>query len=210
MINPVAILTTAVALVAANGAAAHDEFAGRDQLRAHSSAFRQEVIRVADGVYVAVGYSASNVTLIQGDGGSIIVDTANNLTDARAIVAAFGERLVRPVKAIIYTHGHPDHTGGAKVFAGEDRPAVYAHRLLVERGMEKVRGTRDGGDAFGMTLPESQYINAGVQMRVGAYTHDGFIPPDHAFDGEQKSLKIAGVPIELLHTPGETGENVAV
>ena len=33
------------------------EFAGREQLRAHSAEFRQEVIKVTDGVYVAVGFS---------------------------------------------------------------------------------------------------------------------------------------------------------
>ncbi|MGH8080065.1 MAG: hypothetical protein ACREP7_05780, partial [Lysobacter sp.] len=56
--------------------AAHDpEFSGRERLRAHSEEFRQQVIQVTDGVYVAVGYSASNITLIQGEHGSIIVDT---------------------------------------------------------------------------------------------------------------------------------------
>lgn len=33
---------------------------------------------MTDGVYVAVGYSASNVILIQGDGGSIIVHTSTD------------------------------------------------------------------------------------------------------------------------------------
>lgn len=202
--------TMLMTLVTANGVAAHEEFAGRDKLRAHSAAFRKEVIRVTEGVYVAVGYSASNVTLIQGKGGSIIIDCANNVTDAQDIVAAFGDRLVRPVKAIIYTHGHPDHTGGAKVFAGEDRPDVYAHQLLVERGSDRFRGTRDGGDAFGRTLPEAQFINAGVQMRVGTYSPEGFLPPNRRFDGDHQSLTIAGIRIELLHTPGETDENVAV
>ena len=205
-----ALGTAAVALVTANSVAAHDEFAGRDRLREHSAAFRKEVIRVTDGVYVAVGYSASNVTLIQGQGGSIIVDSANNLEDARDVVTAFGDRLVRPVKAIIYTHGHPDHTGGARVFAGQDQPDVYAHRLLVERGADKFRGTRDGGDAFGRALPDALFINAGVQLRVGAYSHDGFVPPNHRFDGEHQSLTIAGIRIELLPPPGETDENVAV
>jgi hypothetical protein len=52
-------------------AAAQDDTA-REKLRAQSNEFRKEVIRVTDGVYVAVGYSASNVILIQGDTGSII------------------------------------------------------------------------------------------------------------------------------------------
>jgi alkyl sulfatase BDS1-like metallo-beta-lactamase superfamily hydrolase len=52
-------------------AATAQEYAGREKLRAQSNEFRKEVIRVTDGVYVAVGYSASNVILIQGDSGSI-------------------------------------------------------------------------------------------------------------------------------------------
>lgn len=82
-----------------------DEFAGREQLRASSVEFRREVIAVADGVFAAVGYSASNVTLIQGDNGSIIVDTAANPVDAQAIVDAFGDRLRRPVRAMAVWHG---------------------------------------------------------------------------------------------------------
>jgi len=50
------------------------DYAGRERLRAQSDEFRKEVIRVTDSVYVAVGYSASNVILLQGDSGSIIVD----------------------------------------------------------------------------------------------------------------------------------------
>jgi len=69
------------------------EFVSREQLRASSGEFRKDVIEVTNGVFVAVGYSASNVVLIQGNGGSIIVDTAANPVDARAIVAAFGPRL---------------------------------------------------------------------------------------------------------------------
>jgi hypothetical protein len=45
-------------------AAAAQEYAGREKLRAQSNEFRKEIIRVTDGVYVAVGYSASNVILI--------------------------------------------------------------------------------------------------------------------------------------------------
>ena len=158
--------TRMIGTTAMDAAMTGPEFAGREQLRAHSREFRQEVIEAASGVYVAVGYSASNVALIRGEGGSIIVDTCANPVDARAIVAAFGDRLVRPVRAIIYTHNHPDHSGGASVFAGNDHPEIHGHRLIVEGRPDIVRGMRDGGDAFGMALPGSFSIRPGKPRRT--------------------------------------------
>jgi molybdate transport system substrate-binding protein len=65
------------------------EFSGREKLRAHTDEFRKEVIEVIDGVHVAVGFSLGNAILIQGGGGSIIVDTTSNVADAREVKAEF-------------------------------------------------------------------------------------------------------------------------
>src|SRR5262249_47164840 len=188
------------------------EYAGREKLRAQSNEFRKEVIRVTDGVYVAVGYSASNVILIQGNGGSIIVDTATDPVAARAIRTAFGDLLAAPVRAIIYTHSHPDHTGGARVFAGNDHPEIYGHQGF-GAAADIGRAGRDGGDQFGMTLPDSMYINAGVQMEVGRVTpptRDGYLPPTRTFTSDKLLLTIAGVQLQLLYTPGETADAISV
>jgi alkyl sulfatase BDS1-like metallo-beta-lactamase superfamily hydrolase len=192
---------------------AAQDFAGREQLRAQSNEFRKEVIRVTDGVYVAVGYSASNVILIQGDGGSIIVDTATDPAAARAVRTAFGTLLGAPVRAIVYTHSHPDHTGGARVFAGDDHPEIVSHQRFVDAVPDIGRAGRDGGDQFGMMLPASLYINAGVQMEFGRVTpptRDGYLPPTRTFSGDQLSLTVAGVRLQLLSTPGETADAISV
>lgn len=207
-------VVTAVAMLAlaAVGARAQ-EVSGREKLLAQSAQFRREVIQVAAGVYVAVGYAASNVILVQGDGGSIIIDTATDPVAARQIVDAFGARLRRPVRAIVYTHSHPDHTGGARVFAGDDAPDIYSHAQFLRTTPDVGRAGRDGGDQFGMALPASQFVNAGVQAefgRVVAPTRDGYLPPTRTFSSEELSLTIAGVRLQLLHTPGETPDTIAV
>jgi alkyl sulfatase BDS1-like metallo-beta-lactamase superfamily hydrolase len=204
-------------LLCLSSGAAGQDFAGRDKLRAQSSEFRKEVIRVADGVFVAVGFSLGNSILIQGDGGSIVVDTASNIADAREIQAEFAKISNAPVRAIIYTHFHADHVGGATVFAGDDRPEVIAHRLLVERAPDIGRAGRDGGNQFGSALPDALYINAGIGPQIGRRTataagaiQNGYIAPTRTFGEERLALTIAGVRLELLHTPGETSDAISV
>src|SRR5262245_6519428 len=189
------------------------DYSDREKLRAQSSEFRRQVIRVTDGVYVAVGYAASNVILIQGDTGSVIVDTATDPVAAAEIRTAFGDLLRVPVRSIIYTHSHPDHTGGARVFAGTDHPALVSHERFVQAVPVVGRAGRDGGDQFGMSLPASMYINAGVQMEYGRVTpptREGYLPPTRTFSGDRLLLTVAGVGLQLLYTPGETADAISV
>jgi alkyl sulfatase BDS1-like metallo-beta-lactamase superfamily hydrolase len=200
-------------LAASRLSAGAQDVTAREKLRAQSNEFRQEVIQVAEGVYVAVGYAASNVILVQGDSGSIIVDTATDPVAAQSIKTAFGDRLRAPVRAIIYTHSHPDHTGGARVFAGTDHPEILSHQRFVEAVPDIGRAGREGGDQFGMALPESMFINAGVQLEVGRVTpptRAGYLAPTRTFPGDQLQLTIAGVRVQLFATPGETGDAISV
>ena len=198
-------------LVAICVTAAAQEFAGREKLRAHSDEFRREVIKVTGGVWVAVGFSNANSVLIEGEGASIVVDTTSHVEDARQVRAEFAKLSTTPVRAIIYTHSHPDHTGGASVFAGNDHPEIIAHRLFVDRVRDVGRAGRDGGDQFGSTLPDALFINAGTGMEFGRRpAPTGYLAPTRTFSEDRLDLTIAGVRLQLLHTPGETRENVAV
>ncbi|PYR44315.1 MAG: hypothetical protein DMF95_23680, partial [Acidobacteria bacterium] len=76
-------------LMATFSTAAAQEFAGREKLLSHSAEFRREVIKVTNGVWVAVGFSDANSVLIEGEGGSIVVDTTSDVEDARAVKAEF-------------------------------------------------------------------------------------------------------------------------
>jgi alkyl sulfatase BDS1-like metallo-beta-lactamase superfamily hydrolase len=204
-------LAFVLTLAASCGTAAAQEFAGREKLRAHSAEFRREVIEVTNGVWVAVGFSDANSALIEGDGGSIVVDTTSDVEDAKAVKAEFAKLSTAPVRAIVYTHSHPDHTGGAGVFAGNDHPEILAHQLFVDHVPDVGRNGRDGGDQFGSTLPDALFINAGTGLEFGRHpAPTAYVAPTRTFSGDRLDLTIAGVRMQLLHTPGETRENVAV
>jgi Metallo-beta-lactamase superfamily len=95
--------------------------------------------------------------------------------------AEFAKLSTAPVRAIIYTHSHPDHTGGGGVFAGNDHPEILAHRLFVERVPDVGRNGRVGGDQFGSTLPDALFINAGTGMQFGRRPAPiAYVPPSRA------------------------------
>ena len=48
------------------------------ELKAHPEYFQKEIVQLADNVYQAFGFAASNVYMIIGDDGLIIVDTSDD------------------------------------------------------------------------------------------------------------------------------------
>jgi alkyl sulfatase BDS1-like metallo-beta-lactamase superfamily hydrolase len=73
------------------------------------------LFEVVPGVYQVRGLDIANMTLIEGDTGVIVVDTLTSIEGARAAMALyFKHRGARPVTAVIFTHTHTDHWGGAR------------------------------------------------------------------------------------------------
>jgi uncharacterized sulfatase len=197
------------------------ENAATQRLRAQSEQFEERVIKVADNVYTAVGYSVSNVSMIVGDDGVVIVDTGMMGEAAEKIAQEFRKLSDKPVKAIIFTHGHGDHTGGAPAFFGETRPQIWAHTNFGCEGrwwdaggltIQKVRGARQAG----FKLPPEQRINNGVApvrypKRGGAVFASGRAAlPTHFLEDERQAVSVAGVEFELVSSPGETNDALFV
>ncbi len=82
------------------------------------------LFEVVPGVYQVRGLDIANMTLIEGDSGVIVVDTLTSIEGARAAMELyFRHRGLRPVAAVIFTHTHTDHWGGARGVLEEDMPA---------------------------------------------------------------------------------------
>ena len=94
------------------------------ELKAHPDYFSKEIIQLADNVYMAFGFAASNVYMIVGDDSLVIIDTSETTAAATNILAEFRKVSDLPVKSIILTHSHRDHVSGATVFAEDNAPEV--------------------------------------------------------------------------------------
>jgi alkyl sulfatase BDS1-like metallo-beta-lactamase superfamily hydrolase len=186
-------------------------------LVSHTAEFKKEVIKVTEGVFVAVGYGLANSILLEGDEGVVIVDTMESIEAAIPVKKAFDQISSKPVKAIIYTHNHADHIFGAKVFAGSDNPDVYSHESTlhhIDRTLNVIRPIiyKRSMRQFGTHLPREKALNAGIGPRLvfDETTTLGLIRPDKTFSGECLDLEIAGIKMELVHAPGETNDHIFV
>ena len=73
------------------------------------------LFEVVPGVYQVRGLDIANMTLVEGDSGVVVVDTLTSIEGARAAMELyFKHRGKKPVTAVIFTHTHTDHWGGAR------------------------------------------------------------------------------------------------
>ncbi|MGX4734483.1 alkyl/aryl-sulfatase [Kitasatospora griseola] len=95
---------------------------------AHPSLWRQSQLcaraglyEVTDGVYQLRGFDLSNMTLIEGERGVVVVDPLVSEECAAEGLALYrAHRGDRPVTAVLFTHSHIDHFGGTLGVIGPD------------------------------------------------------------------------------------------
>jgi cyclase len=91
------------------------------------------VKKLGEGVYAAItrdgGKSGSNAGFIIGDDGIAVVDTFVDIAPAQQLLAEILKVSNLPIRFVINTHYHLDHTGGNKVFANAGA-TIIAHQNL--------------------------------------------------------------------------------
>ena len=101
------------------------------------------LFEVLPGVYQVRGLDIANMTLIEGDKGVIVVDTLTSIEGARAAMELyFQHRGKRKVAAIIFTHTHTDHWGGARGVLDDETLAkgsvpIIAPNLFMEHAVSE-------------------------------------------------------------------------
>lgn len=182
------------------------------------------IMHVSPSVWVSVAEDVSNVSMIVGPEGLVLVDTGMIPDCAERTLAHFREITDLPIKAIIYTHGHGDHTGGSPVFCAEgSEPAIWARdnfnaetEPFIRAGIMPLFKQR-GGLQAGFTLPKEKRICNGIAPvrypKAGGAVFSGktgAVLPTHSFCGESMTLSVAGLELQLFAAPGETEDALVV
>ena len=188
-------------------------------LLAQSAQFERKLHQLAPNAYAAVGYAASNVHMLVGSSGVVVIDTTETTQAAENILADFRQICGLPVTTIIYTHSHRDHISGATVFAeGRDVELIAADNFASD--LVDVDSTRPAPNTalmartkrqFGFTLAPDERVSLGVgpgdrpMKGMGA----GYIEPTLRIS-ETTKITREGFELELAKAPGETPDHLVV
>ena len=190
---------------------------GEDRLKRHAeTAYPYQVVKAGERVRCVVGLGHSNSIAIEGDTSLILVDCLDSDERGKRLKALLWEQTGKPVKTIIYTHGHPDHRGGSGAFRDTAEEIIMSSpRKPVLKYYEKlndVLGKRTVRQ-FGYQLTDEECITQGIGIREGHAVGDGvydFLPPTTLFTAEQEERIIDGVRLQLVSAPGETDDQLFV
>lgn len=171
------------------------------------------LFEVTSRIYQVRGFDLSNMTLIEGDSGLIVIDPLTCRETAQAALELYyAHRPRRPVRAVIYSHSHTDHFGGVKgvideadVRAGNVAviaPAGFMEEAVSENVLAGTAMERRSQFQFGQTLARSAccQIDAGLgkTMPMGTVT---LIAPTQLIEAETETHTIDGIEIVFQLTP---------
>ncbi|MCX8252436.1 MAG: quinoprotein relay system zinc metallohydrolase 2 [Beijerinckiaceae bacterium] len=147
---------------------------------AASQSFRME--EVASGVFVRRGVdedataqnldAIANIGFIVGKDAVLVTDTGGSLADGQWLRAQIKAKTAKPIKFVVISHVHPDHTFGAGAFV-DDKPVFIGHAKLPEalqaRGEFYKKGLADiiGADKVGPVIMPTHTVADTDQVDLG-------------------------------------------
>ena len=198
------------------------EFLGTEQApdTVHPGLWRHARVNMANGLYKVTdrvhqlrGFDVSNMTIIEGDIGLIVIDPLISTEVAKAALDLYRKHVSqKPVVAVIYTHSHIDHFGGVRGVVNSDdvaagrvtiwAPAGFMAAAVGENVIAGNAMLRRALFQFGAMLPRGERgqvdTGLGKSVSVGTVT---LIPPTNLIEKPIESHRIDGVEIVFELTP---------
>ncbi len=175
---------------------------------------RSGLFQVSDRIWQVRGFDLANITFVKGDTGWIIIDTLGSTETARAALDLANETLgKRPIHAVIYTHPHADHFGGAGGLITAEDAASGRVQVIAPKGFmaSAVGENIIAGPAmqrravyqFGVALPKSALgqLNSGIGPGLASGTAS-LIAPNREIDPAGETLVVDGVRMVFEFTRG--------
>lgn len=172
------------------------------------------LFKVTDGIYQLRGFDVANMTLIDGQSGWIVIDTLTCRESATAALAFARQHLGnKAISAIIFSHSHIDHFGGAlgiitpQEVAARKIPVIASEGFMQEATSENIMvGTAMGRRSsyqFGKDLQRSAtgMVDTGLGKGV-AYGNFGILPPNVIINQPTQEMLVDGVRIIFHNVPG--------
>ncbi len=172
------------------------------------------LFKVTDGIWQVRGFDIANMTLVEGKTGWVVVDPLTARESAAAALAFARKHLGdRPVSAIVFTHSHADHFGGAlgivsaQEAAERKLPIVAPEGFIEESTSENVLvGTamaRRSMYQFGKNLERSAKgnVDTGLGKSV-AYGTVGILVPTQLVTKPEQEIVLDGVRFVFHNVPG--------
>ncbi|MEV0374491.1 alkyl sulfatase dimerization domain-containing protein [Streptomyces sp. NPDC050636] len=172
---------------------------------------RQGLYEVTEGIYQVRGLDLSNMTLVEGEHGVIVIDPLISAETAAAALELYRKhRGDRPVTGLIYTHSHPDHFGGGRGVLpnGHDAVPVLAPAGFLEHAVSEnvYAGTamaRRAAYMYGAELPKGPAGQIGCGLGTTSSTGTlTLIPPTVDITSTGQEEIVDGVRIVFQLTPG--------
>ncbi|TQJ52163.1 alkyl sulfatase dimerization domain-containing protein [Phycicoccus sp. SLBN-51] len=188
---------------------------------ANPSLWRQGQLLVKDGLFEVVpgiyqvrGYDLSNMTVVEGHEGVLVIDPLISKETAAAAFALYTEhRGHRPVSAMIYTHSHIDHFGGVKGVITEDdvssgrvpviAPEGFMEHAVAENVFAGTAMARRAGYMYGASVEKGPRGQIGAGLGQTTSTGEAtLIPPTIDITHTGQELTLDGVRMVFQVTPG--------
>ncbi|MEV0096103.1 alkyl sulfatase dimerization domain-containing protein [Streptomyces sp. NPDC050738] len=174
-------------------------------------ASKQGLYKVTDRIYQVRGLDLSNMTIVEGDTGIIVIDTLISAETAAAALKLYRDnRGDKAVTGVIYTHPHVDHFGGAYGVLPNGAGSVpvlapegFMDHAVSENVYAGTAMTRRASYMYGAQLPKSAagQIGCGLGQNVSLGSV-GLIAPTKFVTKTGQVETIDGVKIVFQMTPG--------
>ncbi|NDV10207.1 MBL fold metallo-hydrolase [Rhodococcus sp. IEGM 248] len=175
---------------------------------------RHGLFQVCDRIYQVRNFDISNMTIVVGDSGYIVVDPLYSEETAAAAMELVFEHLgSRPITGMVYTHAHLDHFGGSRGIISHDEalarsvpvvaPDGFMEHTINENIFAGVAEARRNQFMFGAVLPKNPRGQVTSSLGIGVSTGvSTLVPPTTTICGAGQTLVIDGVVFEFQSASG--------